>query len=106
MIRLISIEKYDILTDPEETAEILNRAVSRKLPMRFSGLCDTGSETLTVVLEETEETQETEFIFSPFESACSEEMAAVIEHRYLSGYSTLAAFPIGEQVWGLFAKEL
>ncbi len=105
MIRFVNIEKCDILTDPEEAADILNHAVRRKRPMRFSGLCDANSETLLVVLEEIEETKNVAFVFSPFPSESTDEITATVESRYLAGYSTLGTFRLGDMLWGLFAKE-
>lgn len=105
MIRFVSIEKDDILTDPEDVASMLTKALKRKIPMRFSGLCDNGSDTLTAVLEETASTLDVEFVFSPFESSDTEDINAAIECRYEAGYSTVSVFPIGDTVWGLFARE-
>ena len=38
MIRAISIEKDDILNDPEDAAKLLSHALTRKIPMRFMGI--------------------------------------------------------------------
>ncbi len=103
MIRFVQIEKDDILTDPAGAAEVLNCAVRRKRPVRFSGLCDSGVK-LIAVLEDAPEPEKMRFVFSPFPSESEDDLIAVAERRYQAGYSTLASFRIAETLWGLFAK--
>ena len=106
MIRAISIEKDDILNDPEDAAKLLSRALARKIPMRFMGLhARPEAPALLVLLEECEESESLEFVFSPLESDSEDEILATATHRYEAGYKTLATFRIDDIPWGLFARK-
>lgn len=106
MIRFISIEKNDILNDPEEAAEILSHATERKIPMKFMGLhADPAAPELTVFMEESEESEPATFVFSPIYSDSREDMIALVTQRYEAEYATLATFQIAESRWGLFVKQ-
>lgn len=105
MIRFISIEKNDILNDPEEAAEILTHASKRKIPMKFMGIhADPAAPSLTVFMEELEESAPVEFVFSPVEAESDDDIIALVTQRYESDYATLATFRIADSLWGLFAK--
>ncbi len=105
MIRAVSIEKDDILNDPEDTAKLLSRALTRKIPMRFMGIhARPEAPALLILLEECDENEPQEFVFSPLESDSEEDIIATATHRHLAGYRTLATFRIDETPWGLFAR--
>ena len=104
MIRIISIEKDDILNDPEDAAKILSRAMARKIPMRFMGIhAPQDAPAVMVLAEECEQSRPLDFIFSPIEADSDDEIIALITHRYEAGYCTLATFRIDDMTWGLFA---
>lgn len=106
MIRAISIEKDDILNDPEDAAKLLSRALTRKIPMRFMGIhARPEAPALLVLLEECEEWEPVEFVFSPLESDSEDEVIATATHRHEAGYKTLATFRIDDISWGLFARK-
>ena len=106
MIRAISIEKDDILNDPEDAAKILSRALKRKIPMRFMGIhAPAEAPALLILLEECEESSPCEFVFSPLEADSGEEIIATVAHRHQAGYCTLATFRIEDSTWGLFARK-
>lgn len=105
MIRVISIEKDDILNDPEDAAKILSRAMKRKIPMRFMGIhARPEAPAVMILAEECELSQPVDFVFSPIEADSEDEIIALATHRYEAGYSTLATFRIEDSTWGLFAK--
>lgn len=106
MIRFISIEKDDITADPQNAGRLIAHALQRNIPMRFAGLCDTDGHSILIVLEEDPETEEMQFVFSPFKSAVSEQVAAAVRQRYDAGFTTLAAFSIDHTLWGLFCRKV
>ena len=104
MIRIISIEKDDILNDPEDAAKILSRAMTRRIPMRFMGIhAPQDAPAVMVFAEECEQSQPVDFIFSPIEADADDEIIALVTHRYEAGFNTLATFWIDDMTWGLFA---
>lgn len=106
MIRVISIEKNDIINDPEDAAELLTHATKRKIPMQFMGLHDDPvNPVLTVFMEEAAESAPVEFVFSCVEATATDDIIALVNQRYEAGYATLATFRIAESIWGLFAKK-
>lgn len=108
MIRIVTIDKNDILNDPEDAGNLLTHTVKRKIPMQFMGLnADPDSPVLTIFLEktETDEPEPAKFVFSPLDSAADDEIAALVSQRYEAGFSTLAVFRIADSLWGLFRKK-
>lgn len=106
MVRFISIEKDDITADPQNAGRLITHALQRKIPVRFAGLCDVDAHSILIVLEEDPDADEMQFVFSPFKSSVSENLTAVIRQRYDAGFSTIAAFPIDDTLWGLFCKQV
>ncbi len=111
MIQLISIEKDDIVTDPRNAGRIIGHALDRNPALHFAGLCDVDQHCIQIVLDdltagEDGNAGEKQFIFTPFQSSVSERVSAVIRQRYDAGFSTLAAFSIGDTLWGLFCKQV
>lgn len=107
MIRFIAIDKYEILADAEDAGKMLAKAVLRKIPMRFSGICDLNDTTLMVILEErpSEEKPPREYVFSPFETDPDfDDVSAAVRSRFDAGYDTLGSFRINGILWGLFSR--
>lgn len=105
MVRFIPIEKDDITADPQNAGRLIAHALQRNIPMRFAGLCDVDDHSILIVLEEDPDAEEMQFVFSPFKSSVTEQVSAVIRQRYDAGFTTLAAFSIGNTLWGLFCRK-
>ncbi len=105
MIRFIPVDELDIIADPEEVGDMLAQAVRRRIPMRLTSFCRAGEGSFFAVLEQTAEAVPMEFVFSPFTDCTFDTMTAEISQRYESGYTTVATFPVGSEMWGLFQRE-
>ena len=107
MIRIISLSEDDILFDRKAAGETLDKAVRRKTPLRFTGICPIGG-TIMFVFNECAGgdpgDRDAHFVFSQLPSRDPEEVSATILSRYSGGFDTLGTFSIGDDLWGLFKR--
>ena len=107
MIRIITLSEDDILFDRKVAGETLDKAVRRKTPLRFTGICPLG-DTIMVVFNDCSAgdpgDRDARFVFAQLPSRDPEEISATILSRYSGGFDTLGTFSIGDDLWGLFKR--
>ena len=107
MIRIITLTQDDVLFDRKAAGETLDKAVRRKTPLRFTGVCPVGDALLIVFTECSAGDpgdRDANFVFAKMPSGDPEEISAAILNRYSGGFDTLGTFPIGDNLWGLFKR--
>ncbi len=104
MNKLIPIAVNDILTDEVGCSEMLTHACRRGEHWRIvGGGCDNG--VFWAAAEEAEEGEPLQTCrFARLCAPNKDEIAAAISARYYAGFSTLAFFPAGDDIWALFAE--
>ena len=106
MIRIITLSEDDILFDRKAAGETLDKAVRRRTPLRFTGICPIGHEILFVFNEckAGEDDGDAKFVFSKLPSRDFNEVSAAFLGRYTGGFDTLGTFDIGDDLWALFKR--
>ena len=101
MNKIIKIDIDDIIIDPAAESQMISAACNRQLNMHVTGLCQSGN-TILIICEQESKKQQHKYVLAPFNSINIDEITAEISARYFAGFTTIGAFDIKNQKWGLF----